>query len=204
MPNPTHSHVIRGTVYSTITKGRSEVRVTIDDSVPDQKQDIYIGGSTQTEKGLVLFVKNLNTGEVYPRDTDVTTSSSSGKYLFDCKNFAQGFENGHIIQIVASNVTDSLHDSEEGDLQREHELISARRRLLVDREGNEIDSDNPLPVFMVTDNLFEMNGDMDYTHDSSGRITKETKTIKGVVYSRTYTYTGNNYYADRISKWTKD
>lgn len=188
MPTPLNPQIIRGTVYSIVTNGRSEVRVTIDTSASGgQTQDIYIGGSTQLEKGLTLFIKNLNTGELYP--IPVITSSTTGKYLLECRNFKEGFENGHIIQIVASNVVDSLHDSEEGDLQREHELIDARRRILVDRDGNEHDADNPIHVNITTETLDFLNAKKVLTKEGpNGRLSQKDWYYKGRHWRQTITY----------------
>ena len=199
---PGDPYNISGTVYSTITPGRSEIRVTIGTGGGIINQDIYIGGNTQPAAAIDLEIWNLDTNEKFPQ---TVTTASNGTYIFSASNFDKGYTVGDIIQIIASNVEDSLHDSENGDDQTIHDdRINARRIVMVDKDGNEFTVDNPLPVYTFSDDLFNANGDMDYTHDGTGRLTKETKTINGVSYSRTHIYTGSNYYADRITKWTKD
>jgi len=201
MPDP--DYVIQGTIYETIVKGRSEIRVTIEGAGGKAGQNLYIGGNTSTAKGLPLTVYNATKDKNFNNPVSITTSITTGKYLLSCNKFSSGWSVNDIIRIIASNVEDTYQDLAEDD-QTDPIRIGSRRRILTDKDGNEIGFDNPLPVYISSDNIFDMNGDIDYTHDVSGRMTSETKTINGISYTRTYTYTGNNFYADRISKWTKN
>ena len=193
---PTHPYNISGTVYSnSLIKGRSDIRVTITGSGGKTNQHIYIGGGTKIEKGLTLYVKNLNTKEVYPKP--VITSSTTGKYLFDCRNFAEGHSTNDIILIRASTVTPTLNvteDRDEGTVRQNeyHELAGARKRLPVNEDGNEYNADNPLPILISSETLDFMNVRKVLTKGGpNGRLSQIDYYYKGKQYRKTITYSGN-------------
>ena len=194
---PDFSFNIAGTVYESIAKGRAERRIVIAGAGGMTGQDIYINGSTSTSKGLTLFVKNLTTGELYPQP--VITSSTTGKYIFDCNNFVTAWAVGQEIQIIASNVVDTLHSPPDDD-QKEHSLIGARRRILVDRDGNEYDTDNPMPVLIKDSRMDYVNGSNVFTTNAMGQVTQMDRTVEGKTYRKTLTYTSQGFPATE-SAW---
>ena len=196
MPSPTHSYNISGTIYSNSSiKGRSEIRVIITGSAGRTGQHIYIGGGTTVAKSLTLYVKNLTTGEVYPQV--VITSSTTGRYLFDCKNFAEGFSNDDVILIRASTVTTTLNpdeDRDEGTMLRKeyHEDSGSRKRILVDEDGNEFNKENPIPILLTSETLDFMNVRKVLTKGGpNGRLSQIDYYYRGKQYRKTITYSGN-------------
>lgn len=196
-PNPPNDYVIQGTVNETITKGRVEVLVTIG-SGGGTIQNIYIVGDSGPAKSQTLTCYNLTEDSGLQNPQTITTSSTTGKYILSCNNFKDGWEAGDVILIIANNVTETTHDKSYDDQITRNERIGARRRILVTEDGNEVDHENPLPIVPINIDMIDGPSVMTY---SGGSIATETKTINGVDYKKTYTWTSGNLTLE--TKWVK-
>ena len=193
-------YLISGTVYRTFVTGRVDVRVTI--SGVGSTQDIIIKGSTDIAASQLLTFTNLTTDE-----TGTDTTNASGQYSFDCQNFTSGYTDGDIIKIVANNkvTTDDIDvETDETYVRRKeyHESSKARKRILVDLEGNEFTEENPMPVFILDDNFENVNCDRSWVVTrGDGQPDSESVVYKGDTYTRTFTFTSNILTAR--TKWVK-
>ena len=188
-PSTRADYVIRGTVYDTISPGRVETQITIG-SGPGTTQDIYIVGSTNTAKSQTLTCYNLTQDSELTNSLIVKTSSTTGKYLISCNNFEAGWNENDIILIITTNVTETSSDKSEDDEVLRNQRSGSRRRNLVDEEGNEISSNNPLPVFIIDENFESVNVERSWNITNiDGQPEYEEVIYKGITYRRTFTYT---------------
>ncbi len=97
--------------------------------------------------------------------------------------------------LTLASTSDLIFDTGNGQ-------IKTNAAVLLDFEGNPITPENPLPVNNDQYDLIN-NPEVEWTYDYRSRVSTETVTIKGVSYTRTYTYTGTNFQADKRSKWVK-
>lgn len=199
MSPPLNDYVIKGTVYETFTKGRTEVEVTIG-SGAGTTQDIYIVGDSGLAKSQTLTCYNLTQDTTYSDPQTITTSSTTGKYILSCNNFTTtNWAEGDVILIIASNLVQTDRDKQEDDfLNRMGNRVGARARVLVDQEGNEIEHENPLPIVPINIDLQDGPSVMTY---SGGNIATETKTINGVDYKKTYTWSAGTLTNE--TKWVR-
>lgn len=185
--SPDNDYVIRGTVYETINKGRTEVRITIA-SGGSISQDIYIVGNTQPALGLTLTAYNITQDAEQNRPITVTTSETTGKYLLSCNNFSDDWNVGDVVRIIASNVA-TTYETEESN----HNRSQSHKRILVDTDGNEVSGDNPLPVILFDENINNLNTSKVITTNTKGQPTQIDALYKGVTYRKTYTYTTQGF-----------
>ena len=109
------------------------------------------------------------------------------------------------LTLTSSPQTTSLTLEETSDLvyyeQTENDTYVLNFALLVDYAGNKITRSNPLPVETQSPKLQEP--EQTNTYDSKNRLSTETITVKGVQYSRTFTYTGNAFQFTSRSAWQR-
>lgn len=185
---------------NSLIKGSAEIEHTIDTNKGGQTGlDLYIGGGTTTAV-VTVNIKNLTTNKEITID-----SNSSGEYLYDLANLEDGYSDEDVLLIRVSTYTTNDTDvfTESRIIQKDtyNETAKAIKNSLVDGYGNEFNSQNPLPTKPITEDFTGLNYSLVWTHDSSGRMITETRTYKGKSIRRTWTFTGNNYYADSHSGW---
>lgn len=138
MPLP--PYILQGIIYQN--QGVITALHTIDTGLPGASVDI--GNGTIKEIGIIVTATNGTTDEEL---TAVT--NSTGAYLIDCGNYTSGYTNGDIITLKVEFVTQSeTEDVVDHDMPtREwHNIAKAKKRILYDKDGYQIDDDNPLPI----------------------------------------------------------
>ena len=170
----------------------------------------------------------FNSGIVGQPDVTITFTSSSGEdnvasdtkgnYAFDLANI--GYSAGETITYSAldkfGNESDSGSFVVEGQNKTLNIILSQRttgqpmrtnRDVMINSVGgNPISNDNPLPVTLVnTADVIDLTNNPEtefvYTRDD-GQPDKETITVSGSMYERSFTYDSNGFLTKR-SNWKK-
>ena len=150
--------------------------------------------------------------------SDIVITNSNGDYVIDLANL--GYSSGETVSFVAQ-------DPFKNEIFNGTFVISGGRKVLnislssrSDRiipSGNRdfmptnigvepVSTDNPLPVVVTdsADNLDLVNNPaQEFDYDGRNRVVTERRIIKGITYSRTFSYTGTTFNMIRRSQWER-
>ena len=168
-------HLVIGTVRKGPYEAKSIVSSTVG-SGANTTVDVYLGGSTRLATSQTVTLTHTSSEE-----TLTTTTDSNGKYSIDLSGLTS-WSAGDAFTITVSTIsTAALSDTSL--------LSGVRPVMLVDSDRSGHSRDYPLPVQMVNDGLPFQNYSEVYTYTGS-LITQIDRTINGVTYRQTLTYSG--------------